>query len=264
MSQRRRRLPAPAPTAVVLAALAVASCGSGGPALAPSPGEMEGDVLVSAAASLTDAFEDLEAAFEAAHPRVDVILNLGGSSALREQILGGAPADVFASADVANMQQVAAAGLLAGEPVVFAANAMRIAVPRGNPGNVRSLDDLADEDLLVGLCAETVPCGRLARELLAAAGVDAAIDTAEPDVRSLMTKVAAGELDAGIVYVTDLAAARGSVEGIDIANAADELTEYAIAVLDAAPHPDGAAAFVALVQSDRGRAVLSRHGFVLP
>lgn len=219
-----------------------------------------GEVLVSAAASLSVAFGELEAAFEESNPGVDVVLNLGASSALREQILEGAPVDVFASADTANMDAVVAVDL-ADTPVVFARNALEIVVPAGNPGGVVGPESFADESLLVGLCAEDVPCGRLAREALAAAGVTAAVDTNEPDVRALLTKVAAGELDAGIVYVTDVAAARG-VEGIEIPDAV--ATDYPIVVLRAAAHPEGAASFVDFVLSAEGRAILAAHGFELP
>jgi molybdate transport system substrate-binding protein len=218
------------------------------------------EVLVSAAASLTEAFTGIEAAFEASHSNIDVILNLAGSSTLREQILQGAPADVFASADVANMEQVAAAV----EPEIFARNRLTIAVPAGNPAGVAGLDDFARDDLFIGLCAVGVPCGDFAREALRSAGVDAVIDTEEPDVRALLVKIEAGELDAGITYVTDLAAAGAAVEGIDIPAAANVVADYPIAVLASAPHPDAAAAFVDFVLSDAGRAILSSHGFGLP
>ena len=176
----------------------------------------ERQLLVSAAASLTDAFAEVEAAFEETNPDVDVVLNLGGSSALREQLLEGAPADVFASANVSNMDQVVEAGGVAGEATTFVTNSLQIAVPRGDPAGVTGLGDFANDELLIGLCAEGVPCGEFGRQALAAAGVTASIDTNEPDVRALLTKLEAGELDAGITYMTDVISTDGGVDGIDI------------------------------------------------
>ncbi|MFV0259097.1 MAG: molybdate ABC transporter substrate-binding protein [Acidimicrobiales bacterium] len=231
---------------------------------ATDEGVIEGPVLVFAAASLTDAFGEMEAAFEAAHPAVDVQLNLAGSSSLREQILEGAPADVFASANEANMDQVGEAGETAGDPEVFAENRLQIAVPAGNPGGVTGLDDFADPELLIGLCAEGVPCGDFARESLAEAGVVPDVDTNEPDVRALLTKVGADELDAGIVYVTDVRAAGDLVEGIDIPEEDNVVATYPIAELAGAPNPDAAAGFVEFVRSEDGRAILASYGFVAP
>lgn len=222
------------------------------------------EVLVSAAASLTDAFGDIETAFEDVNPGVDVVLNLGGSSALREQILEGAPADVFASANTSNMDQVVEADEVEGAPAVFARNLLQIAVPPGNPAGVTGLDDFGDEDLLIGLCAEEVPCGDFAREALANAGVTPAIDTNEPDVRALLTKIAAGELDAGITYVTDVVSADGEVEGVDIPEEHNVIASYPIAALANAPHPEAASDFVAFVLSDEGQAILELHGFTSP
>lgn len=231
---------------------------------ASGAGGVEGEILVSAAASLTDAFAAIESAFEAAHPAVEVTLNLAGTATLRAQILEGAPVDVFASADPSNMERVAAAGEVAGEPRVFAKNVLEIAVPPGNPAGVAGMRDLARGELLVGLCAEGVPCGDFARQALARAGVEPAIDTGEPDVRALLTKVELGELDAAIVYATDVTAAAGAVEGIDIPGSADVVAEYPIAVLSGAPNPAAARAFVAFVLSPEGGAILARHGFLSP
>lgn len=203
---------------------------------------------VFAASSLTDAFGDIEAAFEAEHD-VDVVLNLAASSALREQILAGAPADVFASANQSNMDRVT------DDSQVFATNRLQIVVPETNPGNVEGIDDLARDELLVGLCAVEVPCGELAIEALDLAGVTASVDTEEPDVRSLLAKVAAGELDVGIVYRTDVLSAGDAVRGIDL----DVAATYPIASL----HADGDA-FVEFVRSEEGQAILAEHGFGPP
>lgn len=225
---------------------------------------VDGEVVVLAAASLGNAFTDIEVAFEAANPDADVRLNVSGSAALREQILEGAPADVFASANEANMSQLVGAGEVAGRPETFARNRLQIAVPAGNPGGVTGLDDLADEDLLIGLCAEAVPCGDFARQVLRNAAVTASIDTNEPDVRALLTKIAADELDAGIVYVTDVAAAPGLVEGIEIPAALNVEAAYPIAELARSSNPAAARAFIDFALSSEGQAILAGHGFAAP
>ena len=251
---RRRGLSSLAAVALLLAA-----CSNNG-----GDGEdLEGELLVSAAASLTDAFGDIEAAFEEANPDVDVVLNLGASSALREQILEGAPADVFASANTSNMDQVVEADE-AFDPEIFVTNLLQIAVPEGNPGSVTRLEDFANEELFIGLCAEEVPCGDFARQALENAGVTPSIDTNEPDVRALLTKVGAGELDAGIVYATDVQSNEGAVEGVDIPDEDNVVAEYPIVALTNAPNPDAAAAFVAFVLSDKCREILSGYGFGAP
>jgi molybdate transport system substrate-binding protein len=235
-----------------------------GTVIACDGSSVEGELLVSAAASLTDAFADMESAFEDANPDVDVVLNLGSSSALREQILEGAPADVFASANTSNMDQVAEAGEISGEAEIFATNSLQIAVPTGNPAEVTSLEDFAREELLIGLCAEDVPCGDFGRQALAKAGVVPSVDTNEPDVRALLTKIEAGELDAGITYVTDVLSASGSVEGLEIPAEVNIVAEYRIATLAGAPNPDGAPAWVEFVLSEEGQAILTSYGFTSP
>ena len=219
-------------------------------------------VYVAAAASLTDAFTEIAEVFEQTHPEVDVVLNFAGSSTLREQILEGAPVDVFASADTSNMDQVVAVeGAV--DPVIFARNLLQIAVPLGNPAGVDGLEDFAEDDLLIGLCAEPVPCGALAREALANAGVVPVIDTNEPDVRSLLTKIGAGELDAGITYVTDVAAAGAPVEGVEIPDESNVEAEYPIAVVSKDNPPD-AGGFVDFVLSGEGQSTLREYGFIAP
>lgn len=226
--------------------------------------ESRDQLLVSAASSLTDAFGAIEEEYEAAHSDVDVVLNLAGSSTLREQILEGAPADVFASANLENMDQVVAAGEAVGSPEIFAHNVLQIAVPAGNPAGVNGLEDLSDESLFIGLCAEGVPCGDFAREALRNAGVDPSIDTNEPDVRSLLTKVQAGELDAGITYVTDVAATAGAAEGVEILETVNVVARYPIAVLAGASSRESADAFIEFVLSDRGQMQLAEFGFSSP
>jgi molybdate transport system substrate-binding protein len=230
-------------------------CGPGGPG---GP-----DLLVFAAASLTDAFADLESAFEAANPGIDVLVSTGASSALREQILEGAPADVYASANEANMRVVVDAGEAAAEPVVFAHNDLVIAVPAGNPGGVTGLEDFARSDLLVGLCAAGVPCGDFAGQVLDAAGVVPEPDTAEPTVRALLAKLEDGELDAGLVYRTDVIAS-SRVDGIEVPPQWNVEARYPIVTLAGSGRPETAAAFVAFVVSAEGRGILERWGFTAP
>jgi molybdate transport system substrate-binding protein len=234
-------------------ALAAASC---------SAGNADEELIVSAASSLTDAFTEVAAAFESANPDVDVVLNFGGSASLREQILGGAPVSVFASANPQVMAEVVSSGVTESPPVVFARNSMTIAVPVDNPAGVVGLEDFADPDLLLGVCAPGVPCGDYAARVLDRAGVVASVDTEEPDVRALLTKLEAGELDAGIVYVTDVAAA-GGVTGIAIAPGVNVVAEYPLVVLEG-PAATAADMFVAFVQSATGRSILETHGFDVP
>jgi molybdate transport system substrate-binding protein len=220
-------------------------------------------ILVFAAASLTDVFEEIATTFEAGSPEFDVQPNLAGSSSLREQILEGAPADVFVSANTPNMDQVIEAGE-ATTSATLATNFLQVAVPAGNPAGVTGLSDFARAELLIGLCAEGVPCGDFGRRALANANVAAAVDTNEPDVRALLVKIEAGELDAGIVYVTDVLAAGDRVEGVDIPADVNVVATYPIAALTNAPNPDGADAFVTFAISDEARAILARYGFSLP
>jgi molybdate transport system substrate-binding protein len=166
-------------------------------------------VRVFAASSLTDVLVDVGAAFEESGTQVD--FNFAGSSALREQILDGAAADVFISANRSVMAELIEADDLAREPVPIAENTMEIAVPIDNDTGVSGLADLADASLAVGLCAEGVPCGDLASEVLDAAGIEPSVDTYEPNVRALLSKVELGELDAALVYRTDILASDEAV-----------------------------------------------------
>lgn len=241
--------------ALLLAAVAVvASCGGSADDRQP--------VLVMAAASLTDAFADIEAAFESAHPEIDIQLNLAGSASLREQILQGAPADVFASANYETMQVIVDAGL-ATTPTVFATNELVIAVPLANSAEVQSLGDLANDDLIVGLCAAGVPCGDFARLALTQAGVEASVDTNEGDVRALVTKIAADELDAGIVYATDVRA-DSEVTALALPDSVDVQVNYPIARLTHSADSPAAQQFVDFVVGPSGQEILTSHGFGAP
>lgn len=258
-----RRLLGLALCAGLVLAAACGDDGGGGTAAsdAGSPGpDLDGSITVFAAASLTDAFGEIGDAFTQAHPDVTVDLNLTGSQALREQILSGAPGDVFASANASNMDQVVEAGA-ADDPEVFAHNALEIAVPAGNPAGVDGLDAFGDADLLVGLCAVEVPCGEFGRQVLEDAGVTPAPDTEEPDVRSLLTKVAEGDLDAGLVYRSDVLSAGDDVEGIEVPADVNVIADYPVATLTGSSEPEIAAAFVEFVLSDDGAAILGSWGF---
>lgn len=245
------------------AGLVLAGCGSNdAPAAAGASGPaISGDITVFAAASLTESFTRIGKDFEAAHPGVRVKFNFAGSSALAQQINQGAPADVFASAAPANMKQVTDAGAITASPVTFVRNTLQIAVPAGNPGKVTGLADFAKAELKIALCAEQVPCGAAAKKVFDAAGIKAAPDTLEQDVKATLTKVSLGEVDAALVYKTDVKAAGGKVEGISFPEAGKAVNDYPIAVCAKAPNAAGARAFVDYVLSDKGKAVLTQAGF---
>lgn len=236
----------------VCAGLLAASC---------SGADGESVVRVFAASSLTDAFTQLAADFEQSNPGVEVQLNLGGSSALREQIRAGAPADVLAVASEQIVADLVDEGFVDGSPVIFASNSLLVAVPSGNPGAVSGVEDLANDDLLVGLCAEAVPCGTLAIETLDAAGVSASVDTNEPDVRALLTKIELGELDVGLVYESDVVTAGESVDSFNVGVSDPPVTNYPIATLADSGAPDSAQAFVDFVLSSEAAEVLTELGF---
>lgn len=212
------------------------------------------DVVVFAAASLTDAFEEIVEAYTA-ETGDPVVVSFAGSSDLAAQIGEGAPADVFASADVANMAEVDTAG----SARIFATNRAAIVVEPGNPHAVSTLDDLTDPDLLVVVCAEQVPCGAYTSTVLDRAGVDLAPVSFESNVRAVLTKVVLGEADAGIVYATDVAAANGAVDGLAIDDEFDVEATYPIVALD-----DDGAEFVEFVLGDRAQQILRDHGFGAP
>ncbi|MGI8532863.1 MAG: molybdate ABC transporter substrate-binding protein [Geodermatophilaceae bacterium] len=251
-------------------ALTMAGCGgsagSAGSATRTAGSEpgVSGTVTVFAAASLTDVFTALGKQFESAHPGVRVQFNFAGSSTLAEQINQGAPADVFAAASTSTMQTVVDADGSAGAPRVFATNTLQIVVPAGNPAGISGLADLADPSRKIALCAEQVPCGAAALAVFAEAKLTPKPDTLEQDVRSVLTKVELGEVDAGLVYRTDVLVGGDKVGGLDFPEAADNANRYPITVLSQAPNPGAAAAFVALVQSPDGLAQLQAAGFGRP
>ena len=260
--------------AVAVLALA-AGCGSGaaptgsgpagsGPAgSGPAGSRVHGTVVVFAAASLTETFGTLARQFEADHPGVHVTLNVGASSALALQISQGAPADVFASAATANMDQLVRAGAVEA-PSAFAGNVLQVAVPPGNPAGIDELADLARPGVKVALCQAQVPCGAAAVAVLGKAGVRLTPVTLEADVKATLTKVRTGEVDAGLVYVTDVRSAGSAVRGIAIPAALNVQTQYPIGVLREARNPAGARAFTSYVLSAAGQRVLAAAGFTPP
>ena len=246
-----------------VAAVAVAGCGGDTPAASSpstSSSALSGTVNVFAAASLTGTFTQLGKDFEAVHPGVKVTFNFGGSSALAQQINSGAPADVFASAAPKNMDDVKDKGT----PTNFVKNTLEIAVPKGNPGKITGIKDFADKNKKLAICAAQVPCGAAAAKVFAAVGITAQPDSLEQDVKAALTKVSLGEVDAALVYKTDVLSAKDKVEGIEFPESSKAVNEYPIATLTKAPNPDGAQAFVDYVLSDKGKMVLTAAGFDAP
>ncbi|TQM76324.1 molybdate transport system substrate-binding protein [Thermopolyspora flexuosa] len=239
---------------VTLALGALSGCGSGGSA----GGERE--VTVFAAASLTETFTELGRMFEAEHAGTRVRFNFGSSATLAQQIVQGAPADVFAAANPATMKTVTDASL-AEQPTTFARNRLQIAVPADNPAQVDELKDLADPNVKVALCAEQVPCGVATVKVLDAAGLKVTPVTLEQDVKATLTKVELGEVDAALVYRTDVIASGGKAKGISFPEAGQAVNDYPIAVLSKASAGDLAERFVDLVLSRRGKDVLAKAGF---
>jgi molybdate transport system substrate-binding protein len=226
--------------------------------------KLSGEVVVFAASSLTEAFGKLGREFEAAHPGVKMTFSFAGSSELGLQITSGAPADVFAAASPTTMGDVVKAGDTASKPVLFARNRLEIAVPPNNPGNVKGLDDFARPDLKIAVCAPEVPCGEAAQEAFDLGHVQAKPDTLEQEVKGVVTKVALGEVDAGMVYRTDVRAAGDKVAGINFPEAAKAINDYQIATIADAPNPDAAKAWVQYVLSPHGQKTLADAGFQLP
>ncbi|MFJ8621571.1 molybdate ABC transporter substrate-binding protein [Kitasatospora sp. NPDC093550] len=235
-----------------------ASAGSG---TAP---KASGTITVFAAASLKETFTELGKKFEAANPGSKVTFNFGGSSTLASSINSGAPADVFAAASPATMKTVADAGGASGQPTTFVKNTLTIAVPKGNPKHIAGLKDLTASGVKVALCAKEVPCGAAALTALKAAGLELTPVTLEQDVKGALTKVELGEVDASLVYKTDVQADAAKIDGVTFPEADKAVNDYPIAALAKAPNKDGAAAFVTYVQSPEAKQVLTAAGFQAP
>lgn len=230
------------------------------------PGQ-EDTLTVFAAASLTEAFNEMAAAFEDAHPGLEVTLNFAGSNTLRAQIEQGASADVYASANTREMGELVANGFVSAvAPQIFLTNRLVVVMPVNNPAGLSTLDDLTRPSLKLVLAAEEVPVGRYARLMLDNAGADfrsqvlANVVSNENTVKQVLAKVQLGEADAGIVYASDAVAAP-ELPVMEIPPAWNVLAEYPIAPLMSAPHPELAEAFVAFVLSPEGQAILQKWGF---
>ncbi|MHA6757838.1 molybdate ABC transporter substrate-binding protein [Streptacidiphilus sp. PAMC 29251] len=274
----RRSLAAAATASAALVALT--ACGSsssssassaapsastgGASASASASGAVTGKLTVFAAASLKNTFTKFGTEFEAAHPGVKVTFNFGGSDTLAASIVSGAPADVFASASTATMDTVTKANDNAAAPVNFAKNSLEIAVVPGNPKHITTLDQLAAKSTKVALCAKTVPCGAAAVKALAAAKINVTPVTYEQDVTSALTKVELKEVDAALVYRTDVQGAKGKVVGVDFPAAAQAITSYPIAPLTHGTNSAAAQAFTAFILSAPAQAELAAAGFQAP
>ncbi|HEV2013804.1 MAG TPA: molybdate ABC transporter substrate-binding protein [Candidatus Dormibacteraeota bacterium] len=253
---RGRAVAASASIAVLFSA-----CGSTAPA-SQNPSALSGSITVFAASSLTAAFTTTAADFQKIHPGTMVKLTFAGSSTLVAQIQQGAIGDLFASADQPNMQKLVDAGLIAGSRSIFAHNSLQIVVGAGNPKHITALADLSRSGLVVLLCAPGVPCGRYAAQALQKAGVSVTPASQEADVKAVVSKVALGEADAGIVYVTDVKAGAG-VQGVNIPPALNVVADYPVAVLKDSQNVPLAEAFVSYLLAD-GQRTLARYGFTSP
>ncbi|HEV7464981.1 MAG TPA: molybdate ABC transporter substrate-binding protein [Candidatus Dormibacteraeota bacterium] len=255
--------------AAVAAAIAASGCGSSGGTssatrASPSPAaRLTGPLTVLAAASLTEAFKDTKTTLEKANAGLQVTYSFAGSQALVTQVVNGAPADVVATADETTMSRLVTAALVEA-PTVFAHNRLEIAVAPGNPRGIRGLADLAAPSLTVVLADPSVPAGRFAQQALQKAAVTVTPRSLELDVKSVLQKVAIGEADAGVVYVTDVTAAGATVAGVPIPDAQNVIATYPIAVVKATTHHAAAAAFVTEVVSGSGQQALRKHGFLGP
>lgn len=244
--------------AATLAACAPAGAASSAASPADTSAAVTGDVTVFAAASLQGVFTTLGDRLTAEHPGLHVTFSFGSSGTLTQQLLAGAPADVYASADTATMAHAAS---VVGTPTVFARNSLVVVVPKGNPGGVTGLADFARPALRIALCDPSAPCGAAARTVFAKAGITPAPDTLGQDVKATLAYVTSDEVDAALVYRTDAIAAGGAVQTIPVSQAASVVNDYPIAVVGGTRNPAAARAFVDEVRSPAGQQVLAAAGF---
>ena len=259
-AQRHRRSVVPSIAGVAI--LILAACG-GSPPESVSSSTPSSTITVAAAASLTEAFTEIGKEFEATKPGTTVIFSFGSSATLATQIAEGAPVDVFAAANPATMKTVTDVGA-AEPPTNFVSNVLQIAVPKGNPGRITGLKDFADKSKKIAICAPQVPCGTAAVKVFAAAKITPAPDTLEQDVKATLQKVSSNEVDAALVYRTDVIAARDAVEGLEFSQAQQAVNVYPIAVLMGSMSAAAAQQFVDYVLSADGQAVLRKAGFGKP
>lgn len=261
----KRRYAAVAALGIVFLALggcatpaAPSSSSSGGGSTDTSP---SGTVTVFAAASLTDVFETIADEFRSQNPSIKVVFSFAGSSDLVSQLIEGAPADVLASADQDNMKKAEDGGIIAGTPELFASNTLQIVVPTGNPSGVEDFADLARGNVKVVVCAPQVPCGAATEKVEQSTGTVLKPVSEESSVTDVLAKVTSGEADAGLVYVTDVERAGDAVEGISFDGADSARNLYPISATKDSANPEGAAAFIAFVQSSAGQKILADAGF---
>lgn len=228
--------------------------------IADKPAEVTDQVVVFAAASLNKTFTEIAEVFESDNPEVKVTLHFGPSSTLSEQIKSGAPSDVLATADEESMTSL---GDQTGEALLFATNFLSIAMPAGNPGEITELADFANPKNKIAICADEVPCGYAARQIFKFAGVTPSIDTFGKDATATMNLVSSGEVDAALIYNTDILGAGDKVESIAIPAVENYQAGYYISQLSDAMSPSNAQAFIDLVYSDRGVKILEKYGFVV-
>lgn len=251
---------------LLLCLIVVTSCGGSDESSGASGGL--GEITVFAASSLTESFTQLGEVLEARRPGTTVTFNFASSSELAVQIIEGAPADVYASADPVQMQVVKEEGL-AEDPVIFVTNRLVVITPADNPAGIEGIGDLADAGVKVVLAAPEVPAGSYAHQGLRRLGlldeVEENVVSDEEDVKAVVTKIALGEADAGIAYVTDVTdEVRDQVRAIEFPAGAQIVATYPITVISQAPNSGGARAFFDLVTSEEGTRILRSHGFSIP
>ncbi|GAA4403009.1 molybdate ABC transporter substrate-binding protein [Tsukamurella soli] len=251
--------------------LALTSCNSGSNQSAPASGSAavsqaagSGTLVVFAAASLQQTFDKLGAQFHAEHPAITVKFSYGGSSGLVTQLGQGAPADVFASADTANMDKATSQHLVSGTPVDFARNTLTIVTAPGNPKGIKTFRDLDRQGVSVVVCAQPVPCGSATEKVEKTTGVTLHPVSEEDDVTSVLTKVRTGQADAGLVYTTDAKGAGSAVTAVNFPEAGKAVNTYPIATLAGAKNPTAAKEFVAFITGTEGQAALAAAGFAKP
>ena len=248
-----------------IALLVIGSLCGCGISSTPAPGRgREKSLTIFAAASLKKAFSEIGEQFKTDNPGIDVEFSFAGSADLVTQLTQGAPADVFASADIKNMDKVNQAGLLAGAAVNFASNTLTIVVAPGNPKKVTSFQDLSQSGLAVVVCAPQVPCGSATQKVQQAIGVTLNPVSEESQVTDVLNKVLTGQADAGVVYVTDARAAGDSVSTVAFPESAAAVNTYPIAVLKGAHDPELARKFIDLVTGEAGQKILRAAGFAKP
>jgi molybdate transport system substrate-binding protein len=253
-------------TGLVAVAMAAATAGCSSTTTThvhAAPHTPSGTITVFAAASLQGAFTTIAKQFEAHHPGTTVKFSFGPSSGLADQIKSGSPADVFASASPQNMDQVVSAGD-ASNPKTFAKNIMEVAVPPSNPAHVTSVKNLSKSSVKTALCQPQVPCGFVAKKVFSLNKITVKPVTLQPDVKSVLTQVELNNVDAGMVYVTDVKAAGKKVKGIKIPASDNASTSYPIATIKKSANMKTAQAFTSYVLSPAGQKVLADDGFEKP